>query len=96
MVTAQLTVGSASSVAIVVRSSFTVDRIIIRENHNVAGWPTTSWRLSSNADMSGATAFSSGEAKELIGYRGRFQPGTTVGYIETDAGTTTFDQVEEP
>ena len=103
MKTTQLIVGPNDPVAIIVQSTTPVSRVTIGEDRGVVNWPTTSWQFSSPVwDAANSYSMPPGTIKELlagaprVGNSGMLNKGTVLGYMITDMGTTTFNQVEEP
>jgi hypothetical protein len=99
----QLIVGSVTPVAIIIQSRGPISKLTLGENRSVGGWPTTSWRFCDvNWNDASASSMLAGTLKEFgiggaaIHNTGTYSPDQTIAYLLTDAGTTTFDQIEEP
>ena len=93
--TQQITVASGAPSAIVAQS--VCRSINLAENRGVAGWPTTDFLILKPLSTSVAARKPAGAEYtfECTQPGSFFKVGQTIGYIQTVAGTTTFDQDED-
>jgi hypothetical protein len=90
--TAQITVNSAGDTAIITNGPCKI--IVVCEDPGVASWPTTDF-LIKKGNSSQYVRIKAGSTYTFSSGPSFFPVGTTVGFIKTVSGSTTFDQDED-
>ena len=90
--TQQLTVNSGARSAITAFGPAT--EIVIQEDPSVANWPTTDFLVSKPGSADTQRRVQAGGQYVFRKIMGIYQAGDTIGYVQTVAGSTTFNQDE--
>lgn len=91
--TQQITVNNIAATAVIAQSN--CRQITVRENIAVAGWPTTDFLVLKPTAVVTGIRIAAGASYTFTKLQGLFAAGDTVGYLQTIAGSTTFDQDED-